>query len=161
METITDTIEIVGYEPKYAKAFRQLNEEWITTFFKMEAIDYRVLDNPEDYILSNGGFIFVALLDGKAVGVCALILKDEKAKVYELSKLAVSPKAQGKHLGYLLCAKVLDKAKELGAHKVFLETNTQLKPAIRLYEKLGFKSIPLTGLLYERVDYKMEINLQA
>ncbi|MDF2431586.1 MAG: hypothetical protein JWP44_1217 [Mucilaginibacter sp.] len=29
-------VEIVDYQPQYKEIFKQLNEEWITTWFKME-----------------------------------------------------------------------------------------------------------------------------
>jgi hypothetical protein len=64
-------VQIVPYEPKYLDAFRKLNQEWITTYFKMEKPDHDALDHPKEYILDHGGFIFVALLGGEPVGVCA------------------------------------------------------------------------------------------
>lgn len=34
-------IKIVHYEPCYQSAFRTLNEEWITAYFRMEEADYK------------------------------------------------------------------------------------------------------------------------
>lgn len=50
-------VRIVAYEDKYQSAFKQLNEEWISTYFKMEEADYKALDNPKTYILDRGGKI--------------------------------------------------------------------------------------------------------
>ncbi|MBC8985251.1 winged helix DNA-binding protein [Pedobacter sp. N36a] len=66
-------VQIVPYESQYQSAFRALNEEWISTYFKMEEADYKVLDDPEAYILDKRGKIFVALYNNEPVGVCALI----------------------------------------------------------------------------------------
>lgn len=44
-------IKIVPYEPCYQSAFRTLNEEWITAYFRMEEADYKALDHPKEYIL--------------------------------------------------------------------------------------------------------------
>jgi DNA-binding MarR family transcriptional regulator len=66
-------VQIVAYQPKYATAFKALNEEWISSYFKMEEADYKSLNDPEGYILKNGGNILVAIYHSEPVGVCALI----------------------------------------------------------------------------------------
>lgn len=159
MNGINNEVKIIAYEPQYKEAFKALNEEWIKTFFVMETSDYKLLDNPEEYILDKGGYIAFALLDGEPVGTCALVRAQEEPLAFELSKMAVSPKAQGKRIGYLLGNALVEKARALKAGKVFLETNSILVPAIKLYEKLGFKHIPITNPGYDRVDVQMELNL--
>ena len=54
--------------------------------------------------------------------------------------------------------KAIEKAKQLGAHKIILYSNTVLKPAISLYRKLGFKEVTVDAV-YERSDIKMELIL--
>jgi len=152
-------IEIIDYAPEHQQAFRALNVEWISTYFKMEETDYKSLDNPEGYILNKGGYILVALYDGEPVGVCALIKMDDPEYDFELAKMAVSPKAQGKNVGWLLANSVIKKAKELGARKIYLESNTILKPAINLYHKLGFQKVAGRPTPYERANIQMELTL--
>ncbi len=152
-------VQIVSYEPRYAKNFRDLNEEWISQYFKMEEADYRALDNPDSYIIDKGGIILVALYNGEAVGVCALLRMDDPEYDYELAKMAVSPKAQGKNIGYLLGRAIIDQAKTLGASKLYLESNTILKPAISLYHKLGFTKVAGRPSPYERSNIQMELIL--
>src|SRR5262249_52266096 len=130
-------VKIVPYSKKYRNSFRQLNLDWITTHFKVEKADRIALDNPEEYILNRGGFIFVALIDDRPVGVCALLKRDGPVYPYELAKMAVAPEARGKNVGWLLGKAVVEKARSLKAERLFLESNTILKPAIGLYEKLG------------------------
>lgn len=149
-------IEIVSYQPQYKQAFKQLNEEWITTWFKMEDADYRSLDHPQEYILDKGGYIIFALYQGKPVGTCALIKLDEQT--FELGKMAVSPAVKGKGIGLLLGNAIIKKAKEAGAKRLYLESNTILKPAINLYHKLGFKKITGPPSPYERSNIQMELN---
>ncbi|WEK68778.1 MAG: GNAT family N-acetyltransferase [Candidatus Chryseobacterium colombiense] len=148
-------VKIVEYDPKYQQDFRDLNEEWISKFFKMEASDYKMLDHPEEYIINKGGHIVFALLNNEVVGTCALIKTSDEPLIFELAKMAVSPKAQGKKIGYLIGQELIDKAKQLKAKEVFLETNSSLIPAIKLYEKLGFQHIPVIDSPYERADTKM------
>ncbi|QBA23233.1 GNAT family N-acetyltransferase [Chryseobacterium indologenes] len=157
MNDKSNEVKIVAYKPQYKEAFKALNEEWIKTYFVMEAGDYKLLDNPEEHILHKGGHIVFALLDGEAVGTCALVKTEDSPLTFELSKMAVSPKAQGKKLGYLLGKTLVEKAKELKAEKVFLVTNSILVPAITLYEKLGFIHTPISNAEYDRADVQMEL----
>lgn len=150
-------VEIVPYEESYHDSFRQLNQEWITTYFTMEAADYQALDHPDEKILRPGGCILMALYDGEAVGTCALLKMDDDT--YELAKMAVSPSAQGKHVGWLLGQAVLEKAKAMGAKTVYLESNTMLKPAISLYHKLGFERVKGPASPYERCNIQMKRTL--
>jgi DNA-binding MarR family transcriptional regulator/N-acetylglutamate synthase-like GNAT family acetyltransferase len=151
-------VSIVDYKPEYCKAFKELNEEWITEHFKMEESDHKALDHPEEYIIDQGGHIFIALYDGEAIGACALIKMDKHK--FEMAKMAVSPKAKGKGIGTLLGQACIDKAKELGADTLFLESNTKLKPAISLYRKLGFEKITGPPSPYERANIQMELKLK-
>lgn len=153
-------VVIVDYTPQYATAFRQLNEEWISAYFKMEEADYKALDNPESYILNKGGHIFVAFYKNEPVGVCALIKMDDLQYDYELAKMAVSPKAQGKNIGWLLGQAVINNARSMGASAIYLESNTILEPAINLYHKLGFQKTVGHATPYERCNIQMELKLK-
>lgn len=152
-------VTIVNYVPEYQQAFRALNEQWISNWFKMEQADYNALDDPQGYILDKGGYILVALYQGEPVGVCALIKMNDPDYDYELAKMAVSPAVQGKSIGWLLGSAVVQKAKELGAQKIYLESNTILKPAINLYHKLGFVKVAGRITPYERCNIQMELVL--
>ena len=152
-------VTIVEYTPQYEEAFKRLNEEWISAYFKMEESDHKALDHAQEYILDKGGHILVALYNGEPLGVCALIKMDDPEYDYELAKMAVSPKAQGKSIGWLLGRAVIEKAKAQGAKKLYLESNTILKPAINLYHKLGFKKIAGRITPYERCNIQMDLDL--
>ena len=154
-----DTIEIVTYEPAYKEVFRDLNVEWISTYFKMEASDYKALDNADSYILQNGGHILVALLNKEPVGVCALIKMNDPSYDFELAKMAVAPKAQGKKIGWIIGKAIKDKARSMGAKTLYLESNTILAPAISLYRKLGFVEVFGRNTPYERCNIQMALDL--
>lgn len=152
-----EEVQIIDYQPEYQQDFRRLNEEWISAYFKMEKSDYASLDHPNEYILDKGGFICIALYKGKPVGSCALIKMDDHS--FELAKMAVSAEAKGKGIGLMLGNAAIKKAKENGATKLYLESNTILKPAISLYHKLGFKKITGNPSPYERCNIQMELAL--
>ena len=156
----SSTIEVLGYLPEHHTAFQEMNEEWITKYFKLEDADRKALDNPNGYILDKGGKILVAVQGKVVLGVCALLKMQDDKYDYELAKMAVSPKAQGKGIGYLLGKSIIETARELKASNIYLESNTILKPAISLYEKLGFKKIVGHYTPYERCNIQMELKLK-
>jgi DNA-binding MarR family transcriptional regulator len=148
-------VAIVEFDSRHQSAFRQLNEEWITKYFRMEESDHKALDHPIEYIIDRGGFIFMALYKDEPVGTCALIRMDDGG--YELAKMAVSPAAQGLGIGYLIGKACIEKARAAGAWRVYLESNTMLKPAINLYYKLGFRKTAGPPSPYERSNIQMEL----
>jgi GNAT superfamily N-acetyltransferase/predicted transcriptional regulator len=148
-------VEIVPYNDSYQQAFKKLNQDWITTYFKMEEADFKSLDHPKEYILDKGGFIFIALYQGSPIGTCSLIKMENNT--FELAKMAVSDEAKGKGIGFMLGNALIQKAKEEGAKGLYLESNTILKPAINLYHKLGFKKITGIPSPYERCNIQMEL----
>ncbi|WP_151086324.1 GNAT family N-acetyltransferase [Hymenobacter baengnokdamensis] len=151
------TLAILNYEPAHQPAFRALNQEWISRYFALEAPDKAMLDDPEGYILAPGGHILMADYAGQLVGTCALIKAHEG--VYELAKMAVSPRVQGLGIGRALGEAALQKARQLGTHRVELLSNSQLTPALTLYEKLGFRAVPVPPSPYQRANVKMIIDL--
>jgi GNAT superfamily N-acetyltransferase/predicted transcriptional regulator len=150
-------VEIIAYQPKYKAAFKKLNEDWITQYFKMEESDYKYLDHPEENILNKGGCIFMAIYKDKPVGTCAIVKMNDDQ--FELAKMGVAPDAKGKGIGFLLGNACIEKARVAGAKKLYLESNTILKPAISLYHKLGFKKITGPPSPYERSNIQMELSL--
>ncbi|MFT3751883.1 MAG: GNAT family N-acetyltransferase [Paludibacter sp.] len=146
----------------FGKEFRQLNEDWISTYFELEESDKQVLENPQHYILDKGGNVFIALENGQVVGCCALLVHD--LFTCELGKMVVSPAAQGKGIGLLLGKALIKKARERGFKQVILEGNTKMKASISLYRKLGFQEVPFgqikqTHELHARCNIFMELNL--
>jgi len=152
-----EDIIITGYDPKYAPDFKQLNVEWIEKYFTVEEHDLEELNNPDESIISKGGHILFALYNDKVVGTCALIKTGDRE--YYLAKMGVTPAMHGKQIGKKLGLASLEKAKALGASRVWLESNRRLVPAVSLYRKLGFVEIPIDNTPYARADIRMEIFL--
>lgn len=55
--------------------------------------------------------------------------------------MAVSPDHQGHGTGRKLITAALDRARELGARRIDLESNAQLTSAVHLYEAFGFRHL--------------------
>lgn len=156
-DTLTD-VRIVAYAPEHRTAFRDLNLEWIAAFFEVEPEDRRVLDDPETHVLAPGGAILMALDGDDAVGTGALI--STGAHEYELAKMAVTPRVQGRGVGRRLCAALVELARARGAHRVELVSHRSLAPALALYRSLGFREVPLGPVAYRRANIRMELPLR-
>ena len=156
MDATLKLAEVVRFKPELAQCFESLNREWIEEYFEIEDADLVIFADPFKEIVEPGGQIFFVIADGKPVGTCALVRLN--AQVFELAKMAVSSEARGRGYGDLLISGVINFAKEAGAERLILVSNTQLKPAIGLYQKHGFKSVPITDAEdYKRVDIQMEL----
>jgi len=153
------SIEVIAYQPEHQRYFEQFNRNWIEKYFVMEPVDEFVLTNPEEALLKPGGAILMASYNGEIAGTVALRKVDNG--IYEFTKMAVDERFQRKGIAEALSYASFEKAKELGAQKVILYSNSQLKPAISLYEKLGFKHLPVGIGEYKRSDVKMEISVSA
>ncbi len=151
-------LQIIEYTKEHYQRFKEINLDWISKSYVVEDIDKKVLDNPDEYIFKNGGTILMAIYDHEIVGTCALT--NEGNNIYELTKMGVDEKHRGLKIGYHLGVAILEKAKQSGAEKVILYSNTKHSGiGINLYRKLGFVEVPLDTALWVRADIKMELIL--
>lgn len=151
-------VEIISYSAEWHDAFRQLNLEWLDKYNLREEADMVVLNDPQGMILDKGGVIYLAKAADEIVGTSALI--PEGHNVYELAKMSVTEEWQGKGISKLLLETCLQQANELGAVKIELFSNHQLKNALKLYEKYGFEYIEMKDSPFETADIKMELILK-
>jgi putative acetyltransferase len=91
-----------------------------------------------------GSKYFLAEIDGEMVGGGGIYPTDGlDPDTCELVKMYLLPQARGRGLGRMLIEKCIEAAKENGYKKIYLETMPELKQAMKVYEKFGFKY--LTG----------------
>jgi N-acetylglutamate synthase-like GNAT family acetyltransferase len=153
-------LRVAGYAPAFRGWFEALNREWLERWFAVEDIDRRYFADPEGTILAPGGAVFMALDDGRPVGTAAAIPHD--GGTFELAKMAVTPGAQDRGVGAMLVEAVLGFAARRRARAVILLSDSKLQPAIRLYERHGFRRGPRpadTG--YARGDVFMVRSLET
>lgn len=174
-------VEILDFKPRFAAAFKQLNLEWLERYFRVEPCDAVMLDHPKREIIARGGHILFARKDGEIVGCVGLLPRHKepraganvkaKAKArsrsgvngdeLELIKMAVTERHRGAQIGRRLMTAAIERAQEVGAKAIVLETNSGLLPAVSLYRKAGFQvtgSGPSTT--YERGDLFMRLDLE-
>lgn len=95
----------------------------LSTLFVNPRSAYWVIE--EDGKVIGGGGIFPT--EGLPIDTC------------ELVKLYLNAETRGKGLGKLIINKCIEKAKQLGYQKMYLESMPELNQAVSLYEKLGFE----------------------
>ena len=155
---VSENIEIVGYETKYASHFYDLNVAWLEKSFYVEPYDQKVLSNPKKYVIDPGGYIFFAKYATEIVGVVSLI---NQKSFFELSKMAVTPKYQGLKIGLQLMNFCIEFAKQKQWKSITIYSHKKLLPAIQLYKKVGFKEISLEeNSHYERSNIKMLLEIK-
>lgn len=150
-------ISIIDYEKKYQPDFKKLNLEWLDKYNLTESHDLMILDDPEGTVIRPGGFIWLAKAGDEIAGTAALM--NEGHGIYELAKMSVTEKYQGKGIAKLLIEKCIAKAKEIGAIKLLLFSNHQLQAALKMYEQYGFKHVEVANSPFETADVKMELDL--
>jgi GNAT superfamily N-acetyltransferase len=150
-------IQIIDYEGKHYANFRKLNLEWLEKYNLTESHDLQILDDPKKTILDGGGVIYMAKVGDQIVGSAALIKESDEH--YELAKMAVTEKWQGKGISKLLLEKCLQTARSRNAKKISLYSNSQLNTALKLYEKYGFYHVSAENSPFVTADVRMELDL--
>jgi N-acetylglutamate synthase-like GNAT family acetyltransferase len=148
-------IEIIEFNSKYHEDFKKLNLEWLDKYNLTESHDLMVLNDPKGTIIERGGFIWLAKAVDEIVGTAALM--HEGHGIFELAKMSVTEKWQGKDISKLLIETCLNKAKDIGAKKITLFSNHQLVKALSLYEKFGFQHVEVKDSPFDTADIKMEL----
>ncbi len=151
-------IEIRNYRESDQPYFDAFNRAWIQEMFVVEDVDERVLKDPDSYILKPGGKILMADVDEMPAGTVGLRLMEDGN--FELTKMAVDKKFQRRGIAELLCRSAIEAARDAGTSTLYLYSNKKNEVAIRLYEKLGFKHIPVEPGVYERANVKMYLTLK-
>jgi len=146
--------EIVPFSGEHRTAFRDLNLEWVSTLFRVEPHDEEQLSHPE-WIIEDGGEIWLARLDGEIVGTGVLFCEGEGS--YEIAKMAVRPDIRGKGIGKKILAMLIQRFRERDGKRLWLQTNSRLQNAIALYRSFGFVDFtPSKPSPYARADVFLE-----
>ena len=152
------TLRIREFSPELRHYFHDINAEWISAMFKMEAVDREVIENPEKHILDGGGAVLFVEAPGLGIiGTCAI--RKTGPKSAELTKMGVRAAVRGLKAGEFLLAAAIERARKMKIDNLYLLTNSKCQSAIHLYEKLGFAHDAEVkakfGARYKRCDVAM------
>ncbi|MBV1929503.1 MAG: GNAT family N-acetyltransferase [Gammaproteobacteria bacterium] len=118
----------------YQKSLSENKQGFIqSTSFHGSIID-QVLDIEKD-----GGHFIAMSLNDKTIGFGALKSHKNDAQIFELCKLHLLSKYQGKGLGKYLTKELVKLAKSNHAKKIDLHVTITQTHALNLYKNLGFK----------------------
>ena len=93
-----------------------------------------------DLFQTQGSIYYVAELNGQLIGGAGIYPSAGlPPDTCELVKMYLSPEARGKGTGKTLIEKALQFAREAGYKKVYIETMPELRKAMSVYEKFGFR----------------------
>jgi ribosomal protein S18 acetylase RimI-like enzyme len=153
-----NTLRIRAYDESLAGDFARINRQWIEEMYALEPLDEAQLGNPGGEIVAPGGAIlFVEDEALGIVGTCGLLRTGERE--FELIKMAVVPEARERGAGEVLLRATIERARAMGAERLFLLTNSKSQAAIRLYERTGFvhdaEILASRGGEYSRCDVAM------
>ena len=154
-------VTVRDFRPSDAEAFRDLNLAWVEQYFTVEAEDRAQLEDPQTHILDQGGAILIADLADAPVGTVGLVPGHQEG-VLELIKMSARSDVKGRGIGRALMDAAIEKARFMGATKIWLETNTVLAAALALYRKSGFRELTgddVTETPYDRCNCQMVLDL--
>lgn len=126
--------------PDGSRLIIALNAELTAAFPEPGATHFSLEANQ---ISGGDGAFLIAWVDGAAVGCGAVRRIDENTA--ELKRMYVDPLFRGRGVGHALVDALENEALLLGVARVVLETGTRLTRAIRMYERAGYRRIPLFG----------------
>lgn len=154
-DTIVSKMNVIEYEKKYKEAFIQFNTDWITDNFGfLEDEDIYTFSHIEES-LENGAMIYFAVKGGDVLATCmAKPLNNDG--VWEICKLGSNKNIPHKGAGSAVFEASMKWAVNHGAKKLFILSNSKLKPALHIYKKYGFHEIKLKDYEYVRGDIAFE-----
>lgn len=149
-------MKIVPYDPKYKQAFIEMNRQWISEMFTLEAEDPAVLDGI-DQSLAQGGQVFFAVDDRDEVLAACMIAPLPNGE-WEIEKFCARGMYTGTGAGSACLKACLDYAKERRVEKIVIVSNRKCVQALHLYRKHGFVEVPVDKekFPFDRADIAFE-----
>lgn len=150
-------MDIIKYDKKFKQDFIKFNTDWIVDNFGfLEDNDIELFENIEEY-LKNNSMIFFAVENDIALATCMSIPLNDGT--WEICKLASNKEQSHTGCGSAVFEAAIQWAITHGAKRLFLLSNSKLKPALHIYEKYGFHEIKLKNYEYMRGDIAFEKHL--
>ena len=135
---------IIDYEDRYKQALEEISLPWLLEYDLLEPVDLEMLAEPHRLGEEIVGMVMLEL-QGK--GQC------------ELLKFGVKEAYRGRGIGTALMEAALQAARDTGQKKAVLTSNHQLREALRLYERFGFKYVTYSDKWFQLSDIRMEREL--
>ncbi len=150
-------MKIIQFEERYRQDFIDFNTDWIVSNFGfLEEHDIETFNKIDDE-LKNGAMIFFAVENDIPLAAC--MTKPINETTREICKLCSNKNAAHKGAGSAVFEASMNWALNKGVKRLFIISNSKLKPALHIYKKFGFKEIKLDNYEYERGDIAFEYKI--
>ena len=127
--------------PKIAKAIRSVLIEYGVPKVGTAYAD-TILDTLSEAYTIKNSIYYIIEKEGEIYGGAGIKQLDNyNGNVCELQKMYFTPEARGIGLGSEMMKTCLQKAKDFGFEKCYLETLPYMEEARKLYRKVGFKDL--------------------
>lgn len=148
-------MKVIPFEEQYRQDFIDFNTDWIVSNFGFLEEHDRQTFAGIDEAMQNGGMIFFAVEDsGTALATCMAVPME--GKTWEICKLGSNKHLPHRGAGSAVFAAAMQWALDHGAQRLFILSNSKLKPALHIYRKFGFREIRLENYEYVRGDIAFE-----
>ena len=149
-------MEIIEYDEKYKQDFIDFNTAWIIDNFGfLEDEDKETFAHIEEE-LEQGAMIYFAVDEcGEALATC-MAKPMKETGTWEICKLGSNKNKAHKGCGKAVFGAAVQWAIDKGANRLFIISNSKLKPALHIYEEYGFHEIKLDDYEYVRGDIAFE-----
>jgi putative acetyltransferase len=156
VKTLTFTQAASPTQIAQARELFQEYEQSLGFSLCFQNFDQELATLPGDYAPPHGRLLLVEC-DGQLAACVALHKLD--STICEMKRLYLRPQFRGKGLGRALAERIIAEAREIGYHRMRLDTiEPVMKDAVAMYRKLGFKEIdpycanPVAGALYMELE---------
>lgn len=147
-------MKVIKFDEKYRQDFIDFNTDWIVSNFGfLEEHDIETFEKIDEEMKA-GAMIFFAVEEEVALATCMAMPMN--GGTWEICKLGSNKKVPHKGAGSAVFEASMNWALEHGAKRLFILSNSRLKPALHIYEKYGFKEIKLDNYEYIRGDIAFE-----
>lgn len=129
---------------------RRLQQKDLDQTARIESENFSVPWTKEDFagwVDREDGLFLAAEENGMVIGYCGVILAPPEGDITNVSVISA---CRGRGAGAALVKEMLKQTEELGVQTLFLEVRKSNEPAIRLYQKQGFREVGLRKKYYEK-----------
>lgn len=147
-------MKVIPFKEQYREDFINFNTDWIVSNFGfLEEHDIQTFEKIDEE-MKKGAMIFFAIENDIALATCMAMPMEETT--WEICKLGSNKNVPHKGAGSAVFKAAMEWALEHGAERLFILSNSKLKPALHIYKKYGFKEIALDDYEYIRGDIAFE-----
>lgn len=152
-------MKVIPFEERYRQDFINFNTDWIVSNFGfLEEHDKETFEKIDEKIEA-GAMIFFAVENDVALATCMAIPME--GTTWEICKLGSNKNIPHKGAGSAVFEEAMKWALNHGAERLFILSNSKLKPALHIYKKYGFKEIKFENYEYIRGDIAFEYKKES